>query len=316
MRAAAAPTRPGEAGTVDADGLAVHTVEWRTARSHPDRRVLLLHGLGANTLSWEPFAAPLADRLDAVVTAVDLAGFGRTRAPARRALLGRQRQLVRRILDRLGPSLLVGNSMGGSIGIGLTAEHPEHVSGLVLVNPAVPHPRPGMSDWLRMAWLAPLAVPALGAGVIAVRAHALGAERLVDFSIAASLRHTEALDADLRRRMIELTAERLRWVEAAPAYAVAARSLVAYLAFGVQRDLGVAAAQRPTLLLHGADDELVPLAAARHAAATHDLDFEVLDDLGHAPQLENPGRVIDAVASWVDTYGPPGWPAPRREPPR
>ena len=85
MPAAAASIEAGTTGTVYADGLAVHTVEWRTPRSHPDRRVLLLHGLGANTLSWEPFAGPLADRLDAVVTAVDLAGFGRTRAPAGRA---------------------------------------------------------------------------------------------------------------------------------------------------------------------------------------------------------------------------------------
>ncbi len=308
MPVAAPTTEPGTARTVYADGLAVHTVEWRSAHSHPDRRVLLLHGLGANTLSWEPFAAPLADRLDAVVTAVDLAGFGRTRAPAGRALLGRQRQLVRRLLERLGPSLVVGNSMGGSIGIGVTADDPEQVRGLVLLNPAVPHPRPGMGDWLRMAWLAPLAVPALGAGVVALRARALGPERLVDFSIAASMRNAEALPADLRRRMIELTAERLRWVEAAPAYAAAARSLVAYLAFGLHRDLAVAAAERPTLLLHGADDELVPLAAATHAATEHDLDFEVLDDLGHAPQLENPSRVIAAVASWVDAHGPPGWP--------
>ena len=310
MPVAAPSTGAGTTRTLYADGLAVHTVEWRTPRSHPERRVLLLHGLGANTLSWEPFAGPLADRLDAVVTAVDLAGFGRTRAPAGRAQLGRQRQLVRRLLDRLGPSLVVGNSMGGSIGIGVTADRPEHVRGLVLVNPAVPHPRPGMGDWLRMAWLAPLAVPALGAGVVALRARALGPERLVDFSLAASLRRAESLPDDLRRRMIELTAERLRWVEAAPAYAAAARSLIAYLAFGLHRDLGVAAAERPTLLLHGAEDELVPLAAAEHAAAAHDLDFEVLDDLGHAPQLENPGRVIDAVASWVDAHGPPGWPDP------
>src|SRR6516164_6917959 len=147
MPVAAPSTGAGTTRTLYADGLAVHAVEWRSARGHPDRRVLLLHGLGANTLSWEPIARPLADRLDAVVTAVDLAGFGRTRAPAGRALLGRQRQLVTRLLDRLGPSLLVGNSMGGSIGIGVTADRPEHVRGLVLVNPAVPHPRPGMGDW-------------------------------------------------------------------------------------------------------------------------------------------------------------------------
>jgi len=131
--------------------------------------------------------------------------------------------------------------MGATIGIGVAAAHPETVTGLVMVNPAVPHPRPGLAEWLRMAWLAPLAVPALGTGVVAWRSRTLGAERLVDSSLQASITRAHQLDPDLRRRMVQLTAERLTWPEAPAAYAAAARSLITYLAWGLHRDLRRAA---------------------------------------------------------------------------
>jgi pimeloyl-ACP methyl ester carboxylesterase len=294
-------TTPGTTRYVTADGVRVHTVEWSSPDALPGRRVLLLHGLGAHTVSWEPIAAPLADRLRATVIAFDFVGFGRTRAPGRAASLETQRRVLRALLkEEYGPALLVGNSMGATIGIGVAAAHPEAVTGLVMVNPAVPHPRPGFAEWMRMAWLAPLAVPALGTGVVAWRSRTLGAERLVDSSLQASITRAHQLDPDLRRRMVELTAERLTWPEAPAAYAAAARSLISYLAWGLHRDLRRAATLRPTLLIHGSEDRLVPLAAAQHAARLHPLDLVVLDGHGHAPQLEDPGAVIDAIDTWLD----------------
>jgi len=299
---------------LDADGVSLHAVRWQPTAPTAGRRVLLVHGLGAHTLSWEPAAQPLAERLGAEVLAVDLIGFGRTRAPERTATLDAQRRVVTAVLEQTGPSLLVGNSMGGSIGIGLTAARPDLVTALVLVNPAVPHPRPALTDWRRTAWLAPLAVPGLGATLVASRARRLGAARLVDGSLQASLTRTGDLDPDLRRRMIELAAERLDWPEVAAAYADAARSLIGYLAWGLQRDLARAAPARPTLLLHGSDDRLVSLVAARHAAHRHPVSFEVLEGIGHAPQLEDPARVVDAITTWLATRRLDGWDTTADEP--
>jgi pimeloyl-ACP methyl ester carboxylesterase len=308
----AAPDARGTATRLDADGVALHAVRWTPTAAVPGRRVLLVHGLGAHTLSWEPAAQPLADRLGAEVVAIDLIGFGRTRAPARTATIGTQRRLVAAVLEQLGPAVVVGNSMGGSISIGVTATHPELVTALVLVNPAVPHPRPGLAIWARNVWLAPLVIPSLGAQFVASRARRLGPARLVDASLEASLSRTDDLDPDLRRRMIELTAERFEWPEVAAAYADAARSLVAYLAWGLHRDLGRAAPARPTLLLHGREDRLVSLDAARHAAHVHPLSLRVLDGIGHAPQLEDPTRVVDTVAGWLGERRLDGWDAPSR----
>lgn len=294
----------GRSFELEADGVRVHAVEWspgRAATGDGERRVLLVHGLGANTLSWEPVAQPLADRLGATVTAIDLIGFGRTRAPERTATIDTNRRLVTAVLEQTGPSIVAGNSMGGAIGIGLTARRPDLVEGLVLVNPAVPHPSPSVGDWLKIARLAPAMITPIGRRVVDARARWLGPERVVDTSLGYSLHDPSRLDPDLRQRLIALVAERYAYPEAPAAYIDAARSLFLYLARGINADLVAATDSRPTLLLHGALDRLVPLAAAHGAAArSATLDLEVLDGIGHAPQLEDPSRVVDVVTGWCD----------------
>jgi len=294
------PVTTGRTLQIHADGVSVHAVEWRPERAR--RQVLLVHGLGANTISWEPSAQRLADRLDAVVTAVDLVGFGRTRAPERTATLATNERLVGALLEQRGPSIVMGNSMGGAIGVRITARRPELVERLVLVNPAVPHPRPGVGDWVRLARLAPMMVPTVGRTVLATRARLLGPERLVDSTLSWCLDDPKCLDPDVRLRLIELAAERYAYPEAPAAYAEAARSMLVYLARGILDDLAVAASARPTMIVHGARDRLVPLAAAVRAAARHEaIELCVLDDIGHTPQLEDPERFVSVVADWVGT---------------
>lgn len=300
----------GRARQVVLDGTRVHTLEWTPTSVAPatsttpadtePASVVLVHGLGANALSWELIAQPLADRLGATVTALDLLGFGRTRAPERASTIESNRQLVTTLLAHVGPSILVGNSMGGAISIAVTAQRPELVNALVLIDPAVPHPNPGIGDWARLAKLAPVMVQSFGTRIVGTRARFIGPERLVDQSLAWSLHDPARLDPDLRRRLITLAAERFAYPEAASAYACAARSMFIYLARGLNDDLAVASSNCPTLIVHGEHDRLVPLAAARGAAERHPaVDLQVLDGIGHAPQLEDPDLVVEVVAGWL-----------------
>jgi len=191
--------------------------------------------------------------------------------------------------------------MGGVIGAGATVRDPGRVVALVMVNPALPQRRPTPADWLRVTRYLPVMVPFVGGQVIGVRARFRGPVRVVDASLALSLSNPARLDADLRRRLIELSAERLRWPEAPAAYADAARTLFLHLARGLDVDLAALSVSRvPTLVVHGVLDRLVPVAAARDAARRHPhLTLEILDDTGHAPQMETPGKVVDAVAGWL-----------------
>src|SRR6185295_6945465 len=94
------------------------------------------------------------------VTAVDLIGFGRTRALDRAATIATNRAVVEGVLDASAPAVVVGNSMGAVIAAGVAARRPDLVVGLVLVDPALPWARIGPADWWRAARLAPLMLPA------------------------------------------------------------------------------------------------------------------------------------------------------------
>ena len=293
----------------DVDGLRVHAVEWHPnvwSRNGPpvgtsdQTKVVLVHGLGANTVSWEPVGARLADALGATVVAVDLGGFGRTRLPVgRRATVGANGRLLRALIaEEIGPAVVVGNSMGGAIGIGLAARHPELVPALVLVDPALPRSPRDVPPWTVMARFAPLMVPPVGWRVVGLRARALGPARLVDATLGYSLSDPRRLDPAVRKRLVALATERVAYSEAAPAYADAARSLFLMLQRSIVSDL--ARVQCPTLVVHGELDRLVPVASVHALAARRpDFDVEILDDCGHAPQLECPQRFVDVVGPWL-----------------
>jgi pimeloyl-ACP methyl ester carboxylesterase len=273
----------------------VHAVEWGDG----DASVLLVHGLGGHTISWEPVGPELADRLQATVTAVDLPGFGLTRVPAgRRATMGTHGRLLRALLERSGPAVVMGNSMGGALGIGLAARHPQLVRALVLVDPALPRPAGNPAQWALMARLAPTIVPQLGSRVLAARARLLGPERLVDQMLDLTLCQPDRLDPALRARLIDLAMTRQSFPEAPAAYAESARALFWYLTRSMRADETRVSA--PTLIVHGDRDQLVPLAAARALAARRpDFTLEVIDDCGHVPQLEVPEQFLAAAMPWL-----------------
>jgi pimeloyl-ACP methyl ester carboxylesterase len=117
-------------------------------RGHP---VVLLHGLGANKLSWLPLLGPLAESYR--VIAVDLPGHGESskrRGDYTPSYFG---AVLRRLLDRLGlrRAALVGNSMGGRVALEVAATMPERVAALVLLGPALAGlPLPFIAKFLRV----------------------------------------------------------------------------------------------------------------------------------------------------------------------
>lgn len=283
---------------IDVDGSFVHGVEWRpTSEESPP--VVLVHGLGASTLNWSLAGPALSTALRARTVAVDLVGFGRTRADGRAASVGVNGRMVAALLEQLGPAIVAGNSMGGAIAVGVAARRPELVERLVLVDPALPRPKGSFDQWQIAVRFAGMAVPAVATPVVAARMRRMGPRGIVDGTMRLSMRHPDRLDPDVRRRMVDLVTERAALGDESPrAYTQAAASLVRYVTGRMRHDLEAVAA--PTLLVHGTHDRLVPVSFARDAARLRpDWRLHELDGCGHVPQLERVGELVELVTAWA-----------------
>ncbi|MEP6623917.1 MAG: alpha/beta hydrolase [Acidimicrobiia bacterium] len=288
----------------DADGAWVHTVEWQPATPDPDAVALVLvHGLGGSTVNWELVGDALSHRIGAPVMAIDLPGFGRSRSTDGPATFETHRHVVTCVLRQRGPAMLVGNSMGGSIAVSLAARHPELVRGLVLVNAAYPRPNANFDQLARTAKFAMLTLPRVATPMVNARARRLGPEKLVDATLRFVLAEPDALDPEVRAKLVELAAERNQYPEAAGAYAQSGGTLFRYIVTRMRSDIDTLSA--PTMVMHGRQDRLVPVSFARAVAQrrTH-WQYVELADCGHAPQLEAPARFVDLVGHWIDRIGP------------
>ena len=121
--------KPGR--IVSIDGVAVHYLE---AGEGP--ALVLIHGLGASTFTFQRILPELARRFR--VVALDLKGFGFSDRPDGDYTLTAQADLVRQLMDRLGieKASVLGHSMGGAVAMRLALAYPERVERLILASSA------------------------------------------------------------------------------------------------------------------------------------------------------------------------------------
>ena len=98
--------------------------------------MVCVHGFGASCNQWERLTQALPDSVEHVV-AVELLGFGLSAKPGISYTQHLWERYVSDALQRVpGPVVLVGNSIGGGLCAGVSANYPEKVAGLVLCNTA------------------------------------------------------------------------------------------------------------------------------------------------------------------------------------
>ena len=297
------PIPPTTDGFLTLDGTPVHVVRWLPPEAVTSRpRVLLIHGLGGSTALWELVGGTLSTRLGREVVAVDLPGFGRSRAGSDRGTaIGDSARVVGELLQRLGPAWLVASSMGAAVALHTAARSPGSVHSLTLVGAALPIPE--STAWFghipSRVWVAML--PGIGPLAVWGYARALTAEQIVDDRLESWCVDVSRVHADFRRRLIELATERKSFPEAASAYAHAARSLYRYLTAPGGLDADLTRLDVPILLVHGDRDRVVPVELAREIVRQHpQLSLAVLDDCGHIPHLECPERFVERVVRHLE----------------
>ena len=250
--------------------------------------VVFIHGLSGSWQNWLE-QVPVFAREHRVI-AFDLPGFGASEMPRDKITISGYGRFVDALLDELGVSsaAVVGNSMGGFIGIELAIRFPERVERLVLVSAA------GLSiEYLRNE----RAVAVLNAlenrlaaytGWVASRSDALarrpGARRMI-FGIVAH--RPDLLPGPL-------VAEQVRG-SGKPGFVPALDALTDY---PIRDRLGEIAC--PTLIVWGAEDKLVPARDADEFAGLIPNSRKVVwPETGHVAMLERPGAFNALVKAFL-----------------
>lgn len=117
------------------DSLTVEALEAGPPDAPP---IVMLHGLGASKVSLLPLVAGLSARHR--VIALDFPGFGKSSSPVGAPYDAPWfAKVVRRTLDVAGVdrTFVVGNSLGGRVGVEMALQEPDRVRGLGLLCPAV-----------------------------------------------------------------------------------------------------------------------------------------------------------------------------------
>ena len=218
--------------------------------------LLLIHGFGADRLSWTMTAPALA--ASRRVWAVDLPGHGETPSRGETTPADLAPALAEALHGKL-PShfAVVGHSLGGAIAMELAALLPERVSHLILIAPA------GLGGTLDEAFLHQFPELHTEEATEALLHRLVDRPRLISRHMAKHI---------LKHLATENNRDALRRI---------ARALTDFAAPQVPAHI-------PTTLIWGEQDQINPLHKERLALLPFAL--HVLPDTGHMPQMEAPRK--------------------------
>lgn len=250
-------------------GQKIHYVE---AGSGPT--VILLHGLGGSSQAWQFNIGPLAEKFHVVVP--DQIGFGKSDKPfvnyRIRTYVDFLDEFCREL--KIERATLVGNSMGGWIAVMFAATFPERVDKLVLVDAAGYAP-PKDFDMRTLYALNPTTKAGMK-------------------TLVAKVFYNQMFSTDIAIR--QAMAARLA---AGDGYTINSISESILRGEDFLDDV-VKTIKRPTLIVWGRQDGLVPLAEGeRFNKDIAGSKLIVIDQCGHVPNVEKPREFNAAVLKFL-----------------
>jgi pimeloyl-ACP methyl ester carboxylesterase len=257
--------------------------------------VVLVHGIASSSTTWGQVIPALAERT--TVLAPDLLGHGSSTKSAGDYSLGALANGIRDLMVALGRdrATLIGHSLGGGVALQFAYQFPDRCERLVLVGSG------GLGREVGLLFralsfpgvehlLAPAFAPALHSRTTALVRWLRGFGMPFPPSFDEVWQGYGSLgDGDTRRAFFH--------------------ALHSVVEPGGQRVSALnrlhLAALRPTLIIWGERDSIVPV---RHARAAHDAmpgsHLHIFEDVGHWPQHDRPEEFARVVLDFMDSTSP------------
>jgi esterase len=274
-------------------GMRLHYLDWGSAGNDGGAQgrlpVVFLHGGGLNAHTWDIVC--LALREEHHCYALDLRGHGDSEWSA--ALdygLGAHLRDLESFADHLGFArfFLVGQSLGGLIGIGYASRHLRRLAGLVAVDSG---PFAGSQ-----------------AGIDRLATFILDSPEFasLDEAVTRAMAFNPRRDPRLLRYSLQHSMRRLpngRWTWKRDQRHLSRQGLAALVAQIQALAPHARAIACPTLILRGADSDLFSAdQAAAFAALVRDSTVVTIPDSGHNIQGDNPAGLLAAIRPFLDQY--------------
>ena len=283
---------PTEEFAVEYISIHGHQIGYRRGGQGPV--LVLLHGIAGSSLTWVPAMNLLQS--DYTVLAPDFPGHGASEKPPGDYSLGNLATVIRDFLNLLGidRATVVGQSFGGGVALQFAYQFPERCERLVLVDAG------GLGrevNWiLRLATLpgAKYVMPALFPAFVQN-----WGDRVIKFFGGRGFRNDEAVE--MWRSYKSLTE-----AESRDAFVRTIRSVIDPGGQSVSAaDRLYLTAHTPTLIVWGDHDRIIPL---HHAYLAHEAipnsRLEVMEGVGHFPQVEEPVRFVKILRDFLRTTEP------------
>lgn len=263
--------------------------------------VVLVHGLGGNHTNWMAVGPALAERRRTL--APDLLGFGRTPLSGRPPTIEGHVDVLIRFLESevREPAVVVGNSMGGLVSLLAAERRPDLVSRLILVGPALPRPLSVPLDRTVGTMFGIYMIPGVAELLVRRRMAKVGPEKVLRDTMRLCGLDPKTAPKEAWDAAVALAHERRTYEWSDRAFLSSARSLIRTNLRGRRVLAALRGLRMPGLFIQGDADRLVPIAAtvavAKHRSDWH---LEVLQGVGHVPQLQVPDRWVEIVHRFLD----------------
>jgi pimeloyl-ACP methyl ester carboxylesterase len=269
-----------------------HSVAYR--RGGEGEAVVLIHGLAGNSRTWKDVMPALARRYD--VIAPDLLGHGESAKPMGDYSLGAHASGLRDLLLTLGVThaTIVGHSFGGGVAMQFAYQHPEMCDRLVLVGSG------GLGR--EVSWLLRLVTLPLAEQTMPLIFQRRVAE--AGLSVSRFLRRRGLSAPHLGEMWRSYTS--LAGAENRKAFVRTIRTVIEPGGQTVSAlDRLYLAAHVPTLIVWGANDQIIPVS---HAHTAHEAiagsRLVILPDLGHFVHTQAPERFVEVLVDFLEATPP------------